>query len=756
MERETGRFATSASWARRAVAIPADDIERTLLRHRTLLGRDGLARLATYGQLDWSRARAALRHPRRQSWDPAWCASLAHVVGLQNLGSHDLADATALFGLAARLGPLTDRHRLSRVEVLLAQGDIKRARKVIGDLHAPALRLAALDINNPFVSTRGDASAWWTGFNALWTEHGLEPPTLIPGTQAPYDRLRCTPSRTTTSGPLVTVIMTAYQPGPELLHSLDSVLQQSYQNLEILVIDDASGPEADEILERAEARDERIRVIRLKENGGTYRARNVGIEEARGSLVTGQDDDDWSHPRRIEHQVTPLLSDRNLAASWGRMYRVTADLVFHRLGSAPERVSPISLMFRRDIARAIGGFAPARRSADSEFAERLTAATGRAPAALKQPVMLARLSDSSLSSGDFRAGWHHPARIAMRSSWRAWHADIAQGADPIPDSQPSTLRVPRRYRIAQPERDAVDLLVAADWRLEDGATRLGLEVIARAVARGRRVGMLHLPSPWLVMRGLPDLSRTAAGQVNRGTPLAIAGEDDLRSSHLLLLDPLVTDGIDDGVVGPSADRVTVVGSRPERGPSGDLVVDRDRVVSRAGTIFGGDVHWFDALGADSSAGAKWSSRPAAPNQLSVGPARSIAVRPPHPRDLASVAVDLPGCEEDVILDTGDLLLSSEHDVAVWLPAQAQPTLASLWECWEAIVRGVVVVAPPAYRGSLGDGATYAEPDQMLAVAHAIAAQPDALSTRRATASQVIASATLDTPPWLDGEPEGTT
>ena len=84
--------------------------------------------------------------------------------------------------------------------------------------------------------------------------------------------------------------MTAYNPDPVAIEtSIRSVLQQTWKNLELLIVDDASAAQyTPEIANLAEL-DPRIRVIHLPENGGTYNARNAGWAEAKGEFITGQD-----------------------------------------------------------------------------------------------------------------------------------------------------------------------------------------------------------------------------------------------------------------------------------------------------------------------------------------------------------------------------------------------------------------------------------------------------------------------------------
>ena len=117
-----------------------------------------------------------------------------------------------------------------------------------------------------------------------------------------------------------------------------SLAAQTWTNHEILVVDDGSPHGHDEVLRRAAALDPRVRVIRLPANGGTYVARNAGLDAATGDFVTFQDSDDWSHPLRLERQVAPLLADPAIFSTTSTGMRVTAELLVTRLGRAADPV----------------------------------------------------------------------------------------------------------------------------------------------------------------------------------------------------------------------------------------------------------------------------------------------------------------------------------------------------------------------------------------------------------------------------------
>ena len=92
--------------------------------------------------------------------------------------------------------------------------------------------------------------------------------------------------------PKISVIIPVYKVEPYLRQCLDSVVNQTYRNLEIILIDDGSPDNCGIICDEYAERDQRIHVIH-KANGGLCAARNDGIERATGEWITFVDSDDW-------------------------------------------------------------------------------------------------------------------------------------------------------------------------------------------------------------------------------------------------------------------------------------------------------------------------------------------------------------------------------------------------------------------------------------------------------------------------------
>lgn len=101
---------------------------------------------------------------------------------------------------------------------------------------------------------------------------------------------------------LLSVIVPVYNTAPWLSRCLDSICAQTYQNLEILCVNDGSKDNSAEILEEYAAKDSRIRVF-TQANAGLSAARNTALERATGEWVTGVDSDDYLAPGVYERAV---------------------------------------------------------------------------------------------------------------------------------------------------------------------------------------------------------------------------------------------------------------------------------------------------------------------------------------------------------------------------------------------------------------------------------------------------------------------
>ena len=104
------------------------------------------------------------------------------------------------------------------------------------------------------------------------------------------------------SSPIVSVIIPTYNREQYLEKAVQSVLKQTFTNLECLIVDDGSTDNTRELSENLMSLDQRVRYL-YKENGGVSSARNFGIEHARGEWIQLLDSDDWLHHEKISFQL---------------------------------------------------------------------------------------------------------------------------------------------------------------------------------------------------------------------------------------------------------------------------------------------------------------------------------------------------------------------------------------------------------------------------------------------------------------------
>lgn len=174
--------------------------------------------------------------------------------------------------------------------------------------------------------------------------------------------------------PLTTVVIPAYNAEPFLERTLRSALRQTHSNLEVIVVDDGSTDETRAIAETIAITDDRVRIISVP-NGGVAKARNIGIDEAKGEFVAFLDADDLWHATKIELQLAAIShgtgdgqpaavytfsrtidTDDRVIGSGGRI--VLSGYCFARHLYAKPVGNGSSILVRREAAIAAGGFDP--------------------------------------------------------------------------------------------------------------------------------------------------------------------------------------------------------------------------------------------------------------------------------------------------------------------------------------------------------------------------------------------------------------
>ncbi|HSP60243.1 MAG TPA: glycosyltransferase [Ornithinimicrobium sp.] len=498
-----------------------DALAVTALRTRSVHAREVLVETAWPGhgpgEVDaWTEAVLAGDGgaPRRPApgMEPFHLGQYARVLVLQTGDPSDRARGRRLLEALSACGPETvARLHAQAVQLLLhlrcQDRDHVGCAALLDHPHTPGDVAAAVraDLANPFLPDPSgpgqDVTRWLELLTAALHGPQLAPLRLDARLEGrPFDRLTTDPlPRADRPGdPLVTVAMSCYRPGPPLLTAVRSLLTQTWQHLEVLVVDDASGPEAEPWLHRAEALDPRVRVVRKAVNGGTYRARNTALRQARGELFTTLDSDDRLHPQAVATLVRALEEHPRRVAVRAMGARVDEDLALVRPGYRHRVLAAPTLLVRLEhVLPRAGFFDPARKAADTEYARRLEAAFGPGSVHTVDECLLLLRAGDTLSSGEFGRGWRHGARHAYKTLYAPWHEEIAAGAtaylDPWSDRpvpEPRRWSTPRDRGLPPPRH--LDLVLAGDWRRYGGPQRSMLEEIRAAREEGLRVGVLHL------------------------------------------------------------------------------------------------------------------------------------------------------------------------------------------------------------------------------------------------------------------------
>lgn len=190
----------------------------------------------------------------------------------------------------------------------------------------------------------------------------------------------------------VSIIIPTYGRACLLPTAIDSVLQQTYSNLEVIVVDD-NGKGSDMQIKTSETmshymKDDRIRYMPLDSNKGGSYARNYGASSSEGEYICFLDDDDLFHPTKIEEQIKLMKHNDNLVGCFCNHIRknlitgevkeyhspYSGNILYPVLTFSVDVCSGSTLMIRRECFIELKGFTTTlKRRQDYEFLARLSA-----------------------------------------------------------------------------------------------------------------------------------------------------------------------------------------------------------------------------------------------------------------------------------------------------------------------------------------------------------------------------------------------
>jgi len=304
--------------------------------------------------------------------------------------------------------------------------------------------------------------------------------------------------------PSISVIIPCYCAAGTLAASVRSVLEQSWGDLEIVIVDDGSPDASAAVAARLAAADSRIRLIR-QANGGPALARNRGMAEALSSVVAFLDADDRWTPDFVERHLLHLLAAPECGVSFSRIQFFDPQMLRPgRVSAAMERLAlpqvlgenPLctasNMVVRRRVLDMVGGFDTGlTHGEDQEWVARVLATTSWQVRGLPHVLVQYRTSPGGLSADLLKteAGWR-----AMLNRVRAY--------------------APEAVARAEPEASALFNRFLARRALRTGQSRLALRPLVRAWRASPRALLTRQP-----LRTLMTTAGALAGLVP-GNPAA--------------------------------------------------------------------------------------------------------------------------------------------------------------------------------------------------------------------------------------------
>lgn len=138
---------------------------------------------------------------------------------------------------------------------------------------------------------------------------------------------------------LVSVVTAAYNCSKTIGETIESVLAQTWQNWEMLIVDDCSTDNSVEVIEKYASMDSRVKLIRLEKNSGSATARNTAIKNAKGKYVALLDSDDLWKPEKLSEQIK-FMQEKDVALSFTSYEVFTSSQdVERRVFKAPKTVN---------------------------------------------------------------------------------------------------------------------------------------------------------------------------------------------------------------------------------------------------------------------------------------------------------------------------------------------------------------------------------------------------------------------------------
>ncbi len=124
---------------------------------------------------------------------------------------------------------------------------------------------------------------------------------------------------------MISILMSSYNPIEEyFLASIESILSQTYQDFELVIVDDCSNVPVEDLLKKNNIIFEKITIVRLEQNCGLPKALNIGLKYCKGEYIARMDDDDVMSPNRLDLQLIYMQEHSEYAGCWSFINRINS------------------------------------------------------------------------------------------------------------------------------------------------------------------------------------------------------------------------------------------------------------------------------------------------------------------------------------------------------------------------------------------------------------------------------------------------
>jgi glycosyltransferase involved in cell wall biosynthesis len=252
--------------------------------------------------------------------------------------------------------------------------------------------------------------------------------------------------------PLVSVVIPVFNCESYLNKSIDSIINQTYRNLEILIADDSSSDKSYSILYQYSKKDPRITLFKNSENLGYLKTCNFLFSQATGEFITFQDADDYSEFNRIELQVQFMLRNPKIGLcstnyqrfdNWGKLlessqYPSEDDQIRNSISKElPFPFFPGSLLLRRVVYDAIGGYREFFNRIGSEDYDWILLASEKFKMGnLKEVLYYYRFNPDSISQKDISL----EKMLSKEMAWLFAMQRRESGKDSLMEDDPNALQ----------------------------------------------------------------------------------------------------------------------------------------------------------------------------------------------------------------------------------------------------------------------------------------------------------------------------